>query len=240
MTTLPQHQQATLALNEAVLAPDFDEARFSRQLAALTTSQHEDAENSSFMQDLMSGRLDVTAYARLSGQLVHVYTALEERGRELASDPLAAAVHDPALERTVALEADLLALSGHSWREQHLPLSATRTYMDRIAQLDGVGYLAHHYVRYLGDLSGGFIVARLVSRAYGLVPGEPGLLFHHFPAIAKPKPYKDSYRLRIDEAAQRLTEAGRTAIIAEARAAFAHNTAIFRELASPVGSPPGH
>ena len=56
--------------------------------------------------------------------------------------------------------------------------------------------LAHHYVRYLGDLSGGQVIARMVQRHYGIDPA--GLNFYHFAEIPKPKPYKDRYRETLD------------------------------------------
>jgi heme oxygenase len=53
--------------------------------------------------------------------------------------------------------------------------------------------------------------------------------FYAFPAIPKPKPFKDLYRARVD--ALELDAAGRAAVVEEARAAFRHNRALFAALA---------
>ena len=59
-------------------------------------------------------------------------------------------------------------------------------------------YLAHHYLRYLGDLSGGQAVAALVTRHYG-IPAE-ALSMYRFTELPKPKVFKDDYRELLDNA----------------------------------------
>lgn len=61
---------------------------------------------------------------------------------------------------------------------------ALTTYLDHIKDLassgkTAPGLLAHSYVRYLGDLSGGQFIAARIKRAYNL-NGEDGLRFYHF------------------------------------------------------------
>lgn len=87
--------------------------------------------------------------------------------------------------------------------------------------------MAHHYVRYLGDLSGGQVVATHVRRHYGLTDG---LTFYDFTEVGKPKPYKDDYRAALDGLP--LTSDQRGSVLAEAVEAFRANQAVFAELAS--------
>ncbi len=87
----------------------------------------------------------------------------------------------------------------------------------------GGALIAHHYTRYLGDLSGGQVVETL-DREFGL--GGAGLAFYEFPMRAKP--YKDSYRARLD--ALRLDTDEIDGVVAEVRLAFGMNQKLFDEL----------
>lgn len=87
--------------------------------------------------------------------------------------------------------------------------------------------MAHHYTRYLGDLSGGQAIGRILARTYEL-EGLDGIGFYDFPEIAKPKVYKDGYRARLD--ALPLDEAEHQFVLAEVQRVFGFNGALFAEL----------
>ncbi|WP_431838344.1 heme oxygenase (biliverdin-producing) [Cellulomonas sp. Y8] len=194
-----------------------------------TRPEHEAAEGSSFVEDLLGGRLTTAAYVDLALQLHAVYVALEEVGELVRRTPAGAGVVFDELSRVPAIEADLAHLAGPGWRERAVPLPATAAYAAAIrAGGSDVGpYVAHAYTRYLGDLSGGQVIGRMVQRHYAVA--DEGVGFYAFPAIPKPKPFKDLYRARVD--ALDLTEAERAAVVDEARAAFRHNRALFAALA---------
>jgi heme oxygenase len=199
------------------------------RLRAATAEQHRRAEGSPFVGDLMSGRLTAAAYGDLAGQLWFVYRALEEPARRLRDDPVVGPLLDQGLFRVPHLEADLGVLRGGGWREGLVPLPATARYAGRIAALvrDWTpGYLAHHYTRYLGDLSGGQIMRRSLAEQYSLPDGA--LSFFAFPGIPKPKPFKDRYRRLLDAAP--LDDATRNRVAEEAQHAFDLNTALFGDL----------
>lgn len=84
--------------------------------------------------------------------------------------------------------------------------------------------MAHHYTRYLGDLSGGQAIGRVLDRAFDL-QGD-GLSFYQFPMRAKP--YKDAYRARLDGLGLDLDDIDR--VVDEVKVAFALNQALFDEL----------
>ncbi len=92
-----------------------------------------EAETSTFMTDLLGGRLGVDAYARYTEQLWFVYEALESGARDLASDPVAGPFIRPELYRLSALERDLEHLRGPRRRTTLTALPATREYADRVA-----------------------------------------------------------------------------------------------------------
>jgi heme oxygenase len=192
-------------------------------------AEHTSAENSTFMADLLAGRSSVERYTVFLRQLAVVYEALESVGRALASEPAGAAVVDEALVREAAIEADLRHLAGDDWRA--IPVgAAAAAYATRIRETTGdpARYVAHHYTRYLGDLSGGQAIGRILQREYGLTDG--GVTFYDFPQVPKPKPYKDAYRARLD--ALDLDDATKDRVVDEVRAAFALNEAVFAEMSA--------
>ncbi|HEY0187534.1 MAG TPA: biliverdin-producing heme oxygenase [Cellulomonas sp.] len=204
-------------------------APLSTLLRTGTRSEHEAAEGSTFVEDLLAGRLTVRAYADLALQLRTVYGALEEVGEQVRRTAAGAGVVFDELLRVPALEADLTQLLGEDWAQDAAPLPVTADYAARIRAggTDTGHYVAHAYTRYLGDLSGGQVIGRMVQRHYA-VP-DSGVGFYAFPAIPKPKPFKDLYRARVD--ALDLTDDQRDQVVDEARAAFQHNRALFVALA---------
>ena len=204
--------------------------RLTIRLREATAAVHDDAENSGFMTALLDGELTPGAVADLAGQLRFIYGALEDSVRAVADTPEGAAIADARLERHDALERDLAFLVGPRWRSSIEALPSTTAYVNRLTELgrnrDASALLAHHYVRYLGDLSGGQIIARRLRDHYG-IDGD-GARFYDFSAVGKIKPYRDAYRDRLD--ALGLDDEVRDRIVAEAVLAFRMNTALFREL----------
>jgi heme oxygenase len=108
---------------------------------------------------------------------------------------------------------------------------ATQDYIDRlhhVAQKDPLLLLAHAYTRYLGDLSGGKVLARVARRALSLHKTNEGLEFYHFEHISSMKLFKDQYRQALD--ALTLTEEQIQRVVAEANVAFCLNMRLFEEL----------
>ncbi len=143
---------------------------FSTLIRTASHERHVEAETSPFMTALLGGRLGVDAYARYTEQLWFVYEALESGARDLASDRVAGPFIRPELFRLAALERDLGHLRGPDWRATLTALPATRVYADRVATVARAwpaGYIAHHYTRYLGDLSGGQIIRDKAERTWG-------------------------------------------------------------------------
>jgi len=190
-----------------------------------TRDEHETAERSGFVEQLLAGRLDRAAYADLAAQQLVVYTALEAAGAQLEDD---GDLVFAELTRVPAIEQDLGHLYGADWRTQVRVLPATRVYADRLAQTaDSLPqYAAHAYTRYLGDLSGGQIIKRMLQRHYGFT--SEGIAFYDFPQIHKLKPFKDVFRERLD--ALPLDDEARAAVVEEARLAFRLNADVFGEL----------
>ena len=190
-----------------------------------TMEAHERAETASFISNLMGGEGTADGLVALLRQSLPVYEALETACRDVGSDPRIAPILDPRLDRTAALLADLEThqAAGHTY-ESLVP--ATEAYVEELRACAGnaPALIGHHYVRYLGDLSGGQIIKTMVRRHYGL---EDGLSFYEFD-IDKPKVYKDRYRAALN--ALPLTDEDRDIALAAATRAFDLNHRIFLDL----------
>lgn len=195
-----------------------------------TARAHETAEHSVFMSRLMDGSLSAQAVADLTAQLWWIYQALEQGIRLNAEHPTVAAVYDPRLERTTNLESDLKAMLGQDWRERITITQATQRYAEHLRNIatSPQRIAAHHYVRYLGDISGGQVIASRLEALYGLTPEQTS--FYNFAAIGKIPPYRNAYRERLNSL--HLTAEERQEFIAEATAAFEWNTAVFASLST--------
>ncbi|MEO9325887.1 biliverdin-producing heme oxygenase [Nocardioides sp. C4-1] len=201
-------------------------------------AEHEAAEGSSFMAELLEGALNEQAYVDYLLRYRAVYAALETAVRRHAADPMVAAVHDPVLERLAAIDADLA-----HWAPDADPTlvesATTAAYVARIEHAAtkaalgwGGALVAHHYTRYLGDLSGGQAIGRVLDRTFEL--GGSGIAFYDFTAIAKPKLYKDAYRARLDALVLDAADVAR--VVDEVKVVFGLNQAVFVELGANLPS----
>ncbi|MEU5909301.1 biliverdin-producing heme oxygenase [Micromonospora sp. NPDC047527] len=207
---------------------------FSARVRAATAGAHETAESQRYVSALLAGELDLAGYADLVVQHHAIYAALEAAGDRLHDDPLAGPFVDAALIRLPALEADLAHLVGPDWADRTVRTPATVAYVERIREVCADSperFIAHHYTRYLGDLSGGLHIGRSVARHYGLDDGA-GVAFYRFDDIPRPKVYKDAYRARLD--ALPLDEATANALLEEVLVAYQYNTDVFAALAGHV------
>lgn len=212
-------------------AATIDDRALSVAMREGSAAEHRDAESSAFMATLTDGGISPAGYAEYLARFRRVYAALESVGADLADHPVAGQMVDRSLDRLAALDADLDFWSGGSAPVVDSP--AADTYARRIeaTRADPALFVAHHYTRYLGDLSGGQVIGRILTREFDLAPGE-GVAFYRFAAVPKPKPYKDAYRARLDALPVDAAERGR--IVDEVRAVFGLNGAIFAELSAQL------
>ena len=208
----------------------------SELLRDRTRDVHVQAERSGVIRLILRGEVSRHAYAVFLRNLLPAYCQLEsglERGR---STSWLGAIALPALYRKAALVSDLDSLMGAEWRRE-LPLfPESERYAERIAAAgEGAGYLliAHAYTRYMGDLSGGQILRRILARSLEL--GPEALSFYDFPEIDDLESFKAAYRDAIDNAD--VPPAMRDVIVHEACEAFRHNIAISEAVQSMADRP---
>ncbi|MFD7011863.1 heme oxygenase (biliverdin-producing) [Rhodococcus jostii] len=219
-------------LNEADAA-DRRTVGFAERIKAGTDAAHRETEQSRFVGALLAGELTSDGYAELLAQTYLVYRELEDAGRTHTGNPVASPFLHDELLRVPSLEADLEFLRGPSWRETVSALPATTRYVERlrgVAYEWPAGFVAHHYIRYMGDLSGGQIIRRMLERAYGYT--TDGLQFYIFDEIPKPKVFKDTYRAKLDAAP--LTPEEQQRVIDEVNLAYRLNGDLFAALEADI------
>ncbi len=203
----------------------------SQVLRAATREVHERAERSPYMDELFGARLPLDAYGLLVEQYWVIYNALEDANDAMLAYPVGRPFVIDELRRVPRLRDDLEHLRGPGWPERLTVLPATAAYAERLRTAgadDPAVHVAHHYVRYLGDLSGGQMVARLLRSTYDIA--GPGALFYDFSALGSPSTFRARYRTLLDAAPLD----GRQ-VVAEAHHAFELNIAVFDDLADAVG-----
>jgi heme oxygenase len=200
---------------------------FSKELKEGTSKSHSAAENTKFVSSFLRGVVSEENYRGLIANFYFVYRAMEEEISKHKSDPTIGQVYYKSLERTNFLERDLRYFYGPNWRSIVVPTEACQQYVNRIREVEPYLLIAHHYTRYIGDLSGGVILRGIAEKALTLPKGE-GLHFYDFPDISDAKGFKTSYRTQLDSIP--LTEQQKNAIIVEANYAFRLNMYMFDEL----------
>ncbi len=203
---------------------------FSVALRERTSTNHDRTEGATFMHDLMSGKGTRDDYVAMVVQHFYMYEAIEAVAEELAEDALAAQFITQKLTRLPALDADLEFLVGPEWKAESSPLPATERYVDRIKEVSdwAGGFIAHHYTRYLGDLSGGQHIYKVMQKRFGF--DTAGVGFYLFDQIPDPTAFKDDYRAKLDAAPW--DEAERERVIDEVITAYRLNTEVFQDLST--------
>jgi len=126
---------------------------------------------------------------------------------------------------------------GENWREQITPSPAGIIYVNRIrevANTEPALLIAHSYTRYMGDLSGGQALKKIIRSALNLPPNQ-GTNLHEFeqlPTVEDKRNFKERYRETLDALA--LDDATIRRIVEEANLAFALNRDVMHELEPDV------
>jgi len=205
----------------------------AKQLREGTKKSHTMAENTGFVSCFLKGVVDKATYRKLLVDLYLVYSAMEDEIEELSKSghPIVQAISFPELNRVDSLEKDLIFYFGNNWLDcLDNASSSAEAYAKRIrhvAKHSPELLIAHHYTRYIGDLSGGQILKNIAQKAMGLADGN-GLNFYEFNLIDDEKGFKMKYTDRLNSLPidQKMVDL----IVDEANSAFKYNMDIFQQL----------
>lgn len=200
------------------------------RLRSATRRLHAEVERAGVMARLLRGRLDRAGYVQLLGNLHAIYESLEAGASHNAHLPELAALDLVPLFRCRALEQDLLVLQGPSWRDQRVLVGAAQEFAEHLQILSRTQPLllaAHAYVRYLGDLSGGQMLTRVVARSLLLEPGQ-GVDFYDFGDADTVQERKQAFRAALERLAGNETLAGQ--LVDEACKSFERHKTLFEQL----------
>ncbi|MEY2687092.1 MAG: hypothetical protein RL375_1290 [Pseudomonadota bacterium] len=203
------------------------DAGLAERLRDGTRAHHRATERAGIMPALLGGRLPVHQFAALQRNLHAIYAVLEPALARHADHPGIASIHHLGLDRCEPLASDLLDLHGPAWRDELPLVPATRVYVERLTTLDRdepEALVAHAYVRYLGDLSGGQVLKALVARSFKLDAGK-GTGFYDFGAPDRVARLARDFRAGL--AAMPLHGASIDRLVAEARWAFDQHVLVF-------------
>ncbi len=202
-----------------------------------TKHSHTMAENTAFMKCFPKGIVEKEPFRKLIANFYFLYSALEEELQRYHADPVVGPIYFPELNRKVNLEKDLAFYYGEDWQNQIVPSSEGKAYVARIREIANTEpalLIGHAYVRYMGDLSGGQSLKKIIRSAMELPPGH-GTEFYEFeqlPSIEAIRGFKTQYRdtlnsLPIDDAfAQKIVD--------EANYAFHLNHNVLNELEGDI------
>lgn len=202
----------------------------AERLKIETRALHTAAERSALMGLLLRGRMQRPAYAALLRNLHGIYAVLEPALARHSSHAVLAPVWLPALWRTHALERDLHELHGSGWSVELALQPAAVRYAARLRELDATRpalLLAHAYVRYLGDLSGGQMLRNIVAASPALDAAN-AVAFYDFGDAAGTRELTLAFRAGLGSVA--VDDALSTALVDEAQWAFELHRRLFDEL----------
>jgi heme oxygenase (biliverdin-producing, ferredoxin) len=198
----------------------------SKALREHTAELHAEAERSGVVNDILRGRAGRYGYLLLLRNLLPAYRAMERALEVHRHSPLLASFARPELHRAGRIVADMAALGIE--REDELPLlPASGAYAAAVTSAGegkGLRLVAHAYVRYFGDMSGGHVLKRLLGKSLGI--GPQALSFYEFAPEVDPVFLKGEMRIAMDTAVAH--DFDREIVIAEGIRAFEHNIAISR------------
>ncbi|ORZ21542.1 hypothetical protein BCR42DRAFT_321343 [Absidia repens] len=220
-----------------------DDPQLALAMRQGTKVVHRAAENSVFTRRFLKGDITKDEYGQYLRSLYFVYKAMEGLLEKHKGDPAIATIYFPdELNREQALLDDLSYFYGQEKLAQvtHLDTMTPAVIryiqaMEKACTIDPTLLVSHSYTRYLGDLSGGQILAKRLKKHILHLDKEDsswdsriGLDFYHFNNISHQNEFKSMYRQQLDQVP--VTARTKDLVVAEAVQCLELNIALFDEI----------
>lgn len=212
-------------------------SNLAQRLREGTKQSHTASENTAFMKCFLKGIMERKPFAELTADLYFVYSTLEAEIYRHREHPVVGKIYFPELERKQKLEEDLAFYFGENWQEKISASPAGKVYVDRVKEISKTQperLIAHAYVRYMGDLSGGQSLRNIARSAMDLPPDQ-GTGLHEFdamPTVEAKREFKGKYRDALNSIS--VDEETVSAIVEEANYVFQLNRDVFHELEGEI------
>ena len=200
------------------------------KLRSGTQHSHAETENIGFMKSFVKGLVDRSCFAKFLSNLYFVYSELELAIENRKNNSCLSVVYFPELKRKTNLEKDLEFYYGLNWKNQIAPSPQAQNYVSRIREVyekEPELLIGHAYTRYMGDLSGGQMLQKVVQSTLKL-EGYQGTSFYNFEQIPDKTAFKNKYRQALDKAP--VDDKTAEKIVLEANKSFSFNMKIAKEL----------
>ncbi|MGD1873932.1 MAG: heme oxygenase (biliverdin-producing) [Mastigocoleus sp.] len=195
-----------------------------------TQKAHTQSENLGFMKCFLQGVVDKECVAKFFANLYFVYSEMEAAIEKHKQHPVVGKLYFPELNRKANLEKDLEFYYGKNWSQQIVPSPAAQKHINRIRNLSENQpelLIGHTYTRYMGDLSGGQMLQKIIESTLNL-EGYQGTSFYHFEQIPDKKAFKNKYREALNSVPVDVSTVDK--IVTEANYAFDANMQMIKEL----------
>uniref|UniRef100_A0A3B3XS55 heme oxygenase (biliverdin-producing) n=1 Tax=Poecilia mexicana TaxID=48701 RepID=A0A3B3XS55_9TELE len=207
-------------------------ADLSEMLLAGTKESHTKTEISQLGRDFYKGIVKKDVLKKGIEALYFIYSAMEDELERNKDHPYIAPIYFPTeLYRREALAQDLQYFYGVDWESLISPSPATTLWVKRIHEVgkkDPGMLVAHCYVRYIGDLSGGHLLNNVAKKVLRLPATGDGLRFYQFEGITSHKGFKQLYRSKLNEVDVEMET--KLSIVDEAIRAYDYSLLVIAEL----------
>ncbi|ORX52463.1 hypothetical protein DM01DRAFT_1336835 [Hesseltinella vesiculosa] len=208
-----------------------------------TKAVHAMAEKSVFTKRFLKGDISKSEYGQYIRSLYFIYRAMENLLEQHQDHPAIEMIYFPEdLNREQALLDDLAYFYGPDLvpmlTDPMTMTPAVKQYVHALESaclVDPSLLVSHSYTRYLGDLSGGQILAKRLKKHILQLKksdsswhAQEGVSFYYFNTIGNTNEFKNMYRQQLDQVP--VTESLKASIVEESIRCFELNIALFDEI----------
>lgn len=205
--------------------------QLSQYLREGTAEKHAETEKVPYLVATFRGKLDLGTYVKQLVCLEAIYNAMEKELERHKNHTILSRLYFPEIHRSEAIRKDIEFFASKKGIQVLGSTSeATKRYMEYIqktSESNPAMLVAQSYVRYLGDLSGGQVLRKIIAKTFQL-EGKNGLEFYEFPLLFDLQAFKEKYRSILNELP--LTEPEKEQLLEEAKSTFDLNKDLFLEL----------